>query len=111
VEGVYKIINKTAFHAIDALGYALMAIPMLAWTDEQIVRAQTQEPVDELERVHRENETKRRQRAENLRALDEGTALESAVQTISAAAFLGEDDFREELGFHNYVAGYGDDDL
>lgn len=67
--GLFKIVNKSDFHAVDALGYGLMVIPINA------ARELAEEPgeskpdymkreMDPIERVHHEKELRRFKKAE-----------------------------------------------
>ena len=93
VSGEFKIVNKSDFHAVDALGYGLMVIPFDPREDGRYVADEKPEylrkPIeDNLTRRHHEGEWQR------MRALEESAKRSGlpALEMINASAFWGEDE-------------------
>lgn len=94
-DGLYKIVNKSRFHTVDALGYGLMVIPMKAWSDDQLFGAEPKPDylrrsgMEPFERAHHENEWKRIKAIQ--REYDD--SLEApTIQKVNTTEFWGDDD-------------------
>lgn len=97
ISGEFRIVNKSDFHAIDALGYGLMVIPMDPREEGSLIDDKPEylrRPVEDVaERVHHTQEWKRfKQIEESTRAANAPRALES----IPTREFLGDTEFGEE---------------
>ena len=98
LSGEYKIVNKSDFHAVDALGYGLMVIPMDPRSDGLFPGDQRpdylRKPIDDpLSRRHHEAEWKRSKRIEEEAQY---AATAPGLGVITAREFWGSDDRSEE---------------
>lgn len=105
-DGNYEIKNRSAFHAIDALGYGLMAVPqnMNAMLDtvNQIpdhLRPENIGNMEPIELRHHRNEYRRIKAVQDANTFDRDGY---ANDLIPATAFWGADDLLEELKVEPY---------
>ena len=88
--GIYRIVNKSDFHAVDALGYGLFIIP-LDVSAEQVVDDRPdylrKSGMDEASRRHNELEWKRFKRLD-----EKAEQMSNPLQNINATEFWGEGD-------------------
>ena len=79
--GEFKIVNRSDFHSIDALGYGLLAIPIDSRIKEfpdDLPEYLRRSGLERIERVHHTNEFKRIQKAREAAEVEEMSPLGSA---------------------------------
>ncbi len=91
-DGLYKIVNKSRFHAVDALGYGLMVIPQRALSDADLGIFDERpdylrrSDLDGVTKVHHTNEWKRIKSAEQQA---QGLDMVPALNYGRTSEFLG----------------------
>ena len=105
--GIYRIVNKSDFHAVDALGYGLMIIPLnakdsFAGTPDDRPDYLRKPNADEATRRHNELEYKR------FKAFEEkAIQQENPFDRINATEFWGEGDPEMATDYDPMYGGAG----